>query len=246
MGEGRGEVGRMKGELELERMTVASRRSTLTDQSITHLTLSTQNNLLQSQNKSLQSSLQTDSNTLSSYALSLSRAEERIKELETEAREAEGVRRKLHNVVQELKGNIRVFCRVRPVLALEGEGEGRADIRYPDRRDRREIVLESTSESAMGQERKEVYNFGFDRVRFLPPLHHVCMHALMPNTERRYSSPLQHKKKSSKRSPSSRRAVRTGIMFVFSRMGRRGVGRVLRWRVGGYVFLSLSVGFRRY
>jgi kinesin family protein C1 len=175
VGEGRGEVGRMKGESELEMKTVASLK--LTDQTNTHLTLSTQNNILHSQIESLESSLQTDSNTLSSYALSLSRAEERIKELEDEAREAEGVRRKLHNMVQELKGNIRVFCRVRPVLALEGEGEERADIRYPDRRDRREIVLESTSESAMGQERKEVYNFGFDRVRPLPFTTYVCINA---------------------------------------------------------------------
>jgi len=57
-------------------------------------------------------------------------------------------------MVQELKGNIRVFCRVRPVLALEGEKEMEAVIRYPDWRDKREIVVESTSESAMGQERE--------------------------------------------------------------------------------------------
>ena len=28
-------------------------------------------------------------------------------------------RRKLHNLVQELRGNIRVYCRVRPLLARE-------------------------------------------------------------------------------------------------------------------------------
>lgn len=43
-------------------------------------------------------------------------AEERIKETEQKLRQAESMRRKLHNTIQELKGNIRVFCRVRPVL----------------------------------------------------------------------------------------------------------------------------------
>ena len=30
-------------------------------------------------------------------------------------------RRKLHNTIQELKGNIRVFCRIRPLLPSDGE-----------------------------------------------------------------------------------------------------------------------------
>lgn len=33
--------------------------------------------------------------------------------------EGELLRRKLHNTVMELKGNIRVFCRVRPPTAAE-------------------------------------------------------------------------------------------------------------------------------
>ena len=93
------------------------------------------------------------------------------------------VQRKLHNMVQELKGNIRVFCRVRPVLQsdivsltstndvsslaqeeLNRLKEVQAHIAFPDRRDSKEIVLHSSSESATGQEWKEVYSFGFDRV----------------------------------------------------------------------------------
>lgn len=42
--------------------------------------------------------------------------EERIAEIEDELRAAESLRRKLHNQIQELKGNIRVFARVRPAL----------------------------------------------------------------------------------------------------------------------------------
>lgn len=41
------------------------------------------------------------------------------KENEEKLRSAEMSRRKLHNMVQELKGNIRVYCRVRPYLPAE-------------------------------------------------------------------------------------------------------------------------------
>ena len=37
--------------------------------------------------------------------------------LESKLREQESLRRALHNTIQELKGNIRVFCRVRPAAA---------------------------------------------------------------------------------------------------------------------------------
>lgn len=43
-----------------------------------------------------------------------------IAELEEKSREDEETRRKLHNAIQELKGNIRVFCRVRPGSTTSG------------------------------------------------------------------------------------------------------------------------------
>jgi kinesin family member C1 len=162
------EVRMLRSDLERERESVGMLKSTLSSQATSHLTLTTQNNVLHAQITALQSSLNTGTSSISSLHLQLESAQARVKELEAEAIEAEGVRRKLHNMVQELKGNIRVFCRVRPVLPsdVEGgeQGGGEADIKYPDRRDHREIVVESTSESAMGQERREIYNFGFDRV----------------------------------------------------------------------------------
>lgn len=42
-------------------------------------------------------------------------------ELQAQAREDAKQRRKLHNMIQELKGNIRVFCRVRPPTQKESE-----------------------------------------------------------------------------------------------------------------------------
>ena len=53
------------------------------------------------------------------YRVDLEAARRRIDELEVEARESEMVRRRLHNMVQELKGNIRVFARVRPLLSSD-------------------------------------------------------------------------------------------------------------------------------
>jgi kinesin family protein C1 len=56
-------------------------------------------------------------------------------------RQEEALRRRLHNQVQELKGNIRVFCRVRPALRSEPATDA-ARIAFPDTEsERREIEV---------------------------------------------------------------------------------------------------------
>ncbi|KAI0314595.1 P-loop containing nucleoside triphosphate hydrolase protein [Amylostereum chailletii] len=165
-----------RGDLDRERETVATLKGTIAQQETTHLTLQVRNNAIQAQLNDLQSSFDFSAGTVSKLRLDLETAQKRVVELEHEAHEAEMIRRKLHNLVQELKGNIRVFCRVRPVLPSDlsdsvkssineaAKLESMAKIQYPDLRDHKEIVLSSSSESAMGQERKETWNFGFDRV----------------------------------------------------------------------------------
>ncbi|KAN0123623.1 hypothetical protein V8E52_002955 [Russula decolorans] len=72
------------------------------------------------------------------------------------------VHRRLHNLVQELKGNVRVFARVRPLLPSDVSGTNdekarmaaQANMSYPDSGNHQEIVLSSTSESTMGQNGK--------------------------------------------------------------------------------------------
>lgn len=49
----------------------------------------------------------------------------------TKLLESEDCRKKLHNQVQDLKGNIRVFCRCRPFNALEDNKQG-VNISYLD------------------------------------------------------------------------------------------------------------------
>ncbi|KAG6830234.1 hypothetical protein H0H87_008791 [Tephrocybe sp. NHM501043] len=144
-----------RGDLDREREAVTSLKATLALQSTAHLTLTTQNQLLQAQ-------VDAHGRMIADLTTKLEAAERLAEEKVREAREGEIVRRKLHNMVQELKGNIRVFCRVRPVLSTDSDEE--ANMVFPDKSEHKEIVLESSSESAMGQERKEVYNFGFDRV----------------------------------------------------------------------------------
>ncbi|NXV09380.1 KIFC1 protein, partial [Cettia cetti] len=85
----------------------------------------------------------------------LAEHEERIHVLEME-------RRRLHNDIQELKGNIRVFCRVRPLLPEERERQqGLPHLHFPPQDPR--------SLSQVGRERRAElrYDFSFDRV--FPP-----------------------------------------------------------------------------
>lgn len=78
-------------------------------------------------------------------------------------RAEESLRRKLHNEIQELKGNIRVFCRVRPVLQDEGEA---ARINFPDDElDGREVMVTGPDQkSSLGKDITKHHPFAFDRV----------------------------------------------------------------------------------
>lgn len=80
-------------------------------------------------------------------------------------RSEETLRRKLHNQVQELKGNIRVFCRVRPSLASEPK-EDAARITYPDTgADSKEVeILGPEEKSSLGNITTKKNSFAFDRV----------------------------------------------------------------------------------
>ncbi|KAM5429579.1 kinesin-like nuclear fusion protein [Microsporum canis] len=80
-------------------------------------------------------------------------------------RKEETLRRRLHNQIQELKGNIRVFCRVRPVLATD-TGENIANISFPDEdMECREIVVRGPEErSSLGVVSAKNHSFSYDHV----------------------------------------------------------------------------------
>merc|ERR1719233_1007083 len=67
------------------------------------------------------------------------------------------LRRKYFNLVQELRGNIRVFCRVRPLLAWEKKKGMGTCIQFPPAED---FILEVPSKDAVGGK----FVFEYDRV----------------------------------------------------------------------------------
>ena len=81
-------------------------------------------------------------------------------------RKEEAARRKLNAQILELKGNIRVFVRTRPLLA--GEEEDPAKVEYPDLADldggKKMIVEGPKQQTATGKDRIEKHNYEFDRV----------------------------------------------------------------------------------
>lgn len=78
-------------------------------------------------------------------------------------------RRALFNKYQELKGNIRVMCRVRPVLE-ESEGTA-AELEFPDDKTSAQIYVKGPEErNALGKTSSKTYPFEFDRV-FTPQIH---------------------------------------------------------------------------
>ncbi|GFS21501.1 kinesin-like protein [Elysia marginata] len=97
-----------------------------------------------------------------------------IEGLESKERAHETERRRLHNLVQELKGNIRVFCRVRPLLGEEELLKGGiiSHMNFPDQ-DSKVLELdklpdismnESVLNSTRGGRGLSKYEFSFDKV----------------------------------------------------------------------------------
>ena len=80
-------------------------------------------------------------------------------------RKEEVLRRRLNATILELRGNIRVFIRLRPLLSGEEEP---ARLEYPDAADLdggKELVVHApTTLTATGKERNEKHTYGFDRV----------------------------------------------------------------------------------
>lgn len=83
--------------------------------------------------------------------------EKRLADAEYKLIEGEKLRKELHNTILELKGNIRVFCRVRPLLADEScSSEGKI-ISYP-------TSMEASGRGVELTQNGQKHSFTFDRV----------------------------------------------------------------------------------
>lgn len=87
----------------------------------------------------------------------------RYADLEEKLRVAETQRRKLHNLVQELRGNVRVFARVRPFLPNDGiDMNNQPEPTIACRADLNSLRIMRPGVGA--DERSEDHAFSFDKV----------------------------------------------------------------------------------
>ncbi|KAL9111264.1 MAG: hypothetical protein Q9227_004343 [Pyrenula ochraceoflavens] len=143
----------------------ADLRTELASSSSTNNTMEISNHALKAKIEFLESDSKSQSEAYATMERQMREAIERAQELQNKLREEETVRRKLHNQVQELKGNIRVFCRVRPLLSSDAENS-QARLSFPDARgDAKDIEVRGPEEkSSLGNDMTRTNNFSFDRV----------------------------------------------------------------------------------
>ncbi|KAI9872054.1 MAG: kinesin-like nuclear fusion protein, partial [Pleopsidium flavum] len=161
----KGDLQQFTADLERERSLNRELRGNLSESSNTALTLETSIRSLKSRIEFLESDSKTQSQAFADLDQQLRDAITSAKEANSKLRTEETLRRKLHNQVQELKGNIRVFCRVRPTLESEPAEEG-ARISFPDiKEDSKEVeVMGPEEKSSLGNITTKTNAFAFDRV----------------------------------------------------------------------------------
>ena len=98
-------------ELERERVTAATLKATISHQSTAQITFTTQVSALQAQITALQSALDICASQKTEVEFELEKANKRVVELKEETLQGETLRRKLHNMVQELK-----VCSLMPLI----------------------------------------------------------------------------------------------------------------------------------
>jgi kinesin family protein C1 len=89
-----------------------------------------------------------------------------VETLDAKALAEEAVQKKLRNTIQELKGNIRVFCRVRPMLAADTTSDSEPVQVFDLGADKKAIQVQNPEgrSNAMGESKTEVKHFAFDHV----------------------------------------------------------------------------------
>ncbi|KAG0324377.1 kinesin-like nuclear fusion protein [Podila horticola] len=144
-----------------------SLRATVSAQTANQLLLEGENSALKQKDEQTESTLADRDQRIKHLKGTIADLKTLIIGLEERIRTEETIRRRLHNTIQELKGNIRVFCRVRPVTSNEGAPKAEttaAAITFPDPEGGKQIEFAHSKESARGAQIAKSYPFTFDRV----------------------------------------------------------------------------------
>jgi kinesin family member C1 len=159
----RAQVEDLKGDLDREQTLRNNLQKSIAELSAANVTLEARMNSYRAQVEFLESDSKAQSDSFASMEARLQEAIRSAQESREKLIKEETERRVLFNKYQELKGNIRVMCRVRPVLD-ETEGD-QAGITFPDEKTSAEISLLGPEEkSSLGNVSRKNFPFEFDRV----------------------------------------------------------------------------------
>ncbi|KIY02206.1 uncharacterized protein Z520_02344 [Fonsecaea multimorphosa CBS 102226] len=159
------EIDRLKADLEREKLLNDDLRRNLSTAGDNAMSMESARQALQAKIEYLESDSKSQSEAYAAMERRMNEALEKATECEEKLRKEEILRRKLHNQVQELKGNIRVFCRVRPTNESQA-AEETAKITFPESDEEvRDIEIKGPEETnSLGKVTTKTHQFTFDRV----------------------------------------------------------------------------------
>lgn len=161
------EIDRLKADLEREQRLSEDLRRNLSSAGDNAVNMESARQALQAKIEYLESDSKSQSEAYADMENRMNEALAIAAESLEKLRREEMLRRKLHNQVQELKGNIRVFCRVRPTNDMDG-AEETAKITFPPSESEdelRDIEVKGPEEtSSLGKVTTKTHQFSFDRV----------------------------------------------------------------------------------
>ncbi|KAK1835925.1 P-loop containing nucleoside triphosphate hydrolase protein [Podospora conica] len=159
----RSQLEAVKSDLDREQTIKGGLQQQIAEMSTTSMALEDRNRALRAQIDFLESDSKQQSDSYASMEARLQDALRLAEEARQKLIKEEMERRVLFNKYQELKGNIRVMCRVRPVID-QTEGD-EAKLSFPDLKTSAQIeVTGSEEKSSLGVISRKVIPFEFDRV----------------------------------------------------------------------------------